>query len=260
MTSSRSQPQRKQYAVRSVRTIDKRKTTDTADIRRERSRSNQARYRKTQKMLLVRLEEDIAKLHEDVQTLVIQRQNICVDNPIITDLWFAAVEYFRFFQVGFTTPPPGLHTFLSQTMASDVTDGPICGVDALVKNWMMLSFSFEDINVQLECLDHAGDDLLVATTRTSFTIRSETLRRVFPHLLELDSYALGAKLQDQRIVMSSSVRFEWDSSSNRIVRMLSQADMLTPILHLLGNLQDASRVFDGALVTPEFRLSVRRTI
>ncbi|KAK1948424.1 hypothetical protein P3T76_000713 [Phytophthora citrophthora] len=157
------------------------------------------------------------------------------------------MEYFRFFQVGFNTPPPGLLAFLDRIIAPDVTDGPICGADTLVKNWAMLSLSFEDITVQLERLDRAGDDLLVATTTTSITIRSETLRRVFPHLLGHDDISLATKLQDQRIVMRSSVRFDWDSSTRRIVRMLSQADMLTPILHLLGNVQDVSRVFDEAL-------------
>ncbi|KAK1948423.1 hypothetical protein P3T76_000712 [Phytophthora citrophthora] len=247
-------PKRKQYVVRSVRTIGKRKKTDADDIRRERDRAIQARHRKTQATLLVRLEKDIANLLEDVHTVDVRRQDICTDTPILLDLWFAAMEYFRFFQVGFNTPPPGLLAFLDRIIAPDVTDGPICGADTLVKNWAMLSLSFEDITVQLERLDRAGDDLLVATTTTSITIRSETLRRVFPHLLGHDDISLATKLQDQRIVMRSSVRFDWDSSTRRIVRMLSQADMLTPILHLLGNVQDVSRVFDEALVTPEFRL------
>ncbi|KAG1713240.1 hypothetical protein DVH05_000960 [Phytophthora capsici] len=241
------------HTIRSVRTTDKRKKPDDY-ILQEHSRVIHVRHHKPQATLLIRLEEDIAKLQRDVQNLVKWRQSTCINTPTISDPWLAVVEYCRFFQVGFKTSPPGLYAFLDKIMASDVTDGPICGVDALVKNWKLLSLCFKDISVQLERLDRAGDDLLVASTRTSITIGSETLRRVFPNLLGLDDNLIVAKLQGQRIVMHSSVRFDWDSSSKCIVRMLTQSDMLTPIVHLVGNLQDASRVFDGAFVTPEFRL------
>ncbi|KAG3224731.1 hypothetical protein JG687_00008512 [Phytophthora cactorum] len=57
--------------------------------------------------------------------------------------------------------------------------------------------------------------------------------------------------------MHGSVLFEWDPDIDRVVRMQSQSDMLTRMLSLLGNVVDVSRVFEGALLTPECRWVTR---
>ncbi|KAF1789043.1 Stress up-regulated Nod 19 [Phytophthora cactorum] len=44
--------------------------------------------------------------------------------------------------------------------------------------------------------------------------------------------------------MCGSVHFEWDNVYGRVVSMQSEVDLLTPLLHLLGSLEDASRVLD----------------
>ncbi|KAG2782294.1 hypothetical protein PC129_g4638 [Phytophthora cactorum] len=57
-----------------------------------------------------------------------------------------------------------------------------------------------------------------------------------------------------RFIMRESMRFEWDGRAGRVSSMDRQSDMLTPLLHLLGRLEDMRRVFQSALVTPDCRL------
>ncbi|OWZ02498.1 hypothetical protein PHMEG_00025927, partial [Phytophthora megakarya] len=63
-----------------------------------------------------------------------------------------------------------------------------------------------------------------------------------------------SKLLNQRLVMRGLVRFDWDNNTNRMAGIHSQSDLLTPMLRRLGSLQDVSRAFNGALVTPTGRL------
>ncbi|KAF4139153.1 hypothetical protein GN958_ATG11671 [Phytophthora infestans] len=85
------------------------------------------------------------------------------------------------------------------------------------------------------------------------------MRTVFPHLnsdgrggIEGGIWSsLGCKLLNQRLVMRGSVYFDWDSTVDCVARIQSQSDMLTPLLRLLGTLEDVSLVFQSALVTPD---------
>ncbi|ETL81708.1 hypothetical protein L917_18017 [Phytophthora nicotianae] len=55
----------------------------------------------------------------------------------------------------------------------------------------------------------------------------------------------------KKLVMRGSVLFGWDNTTDKIVSFHSQADMITPMLNLLGNLKDVSCVFSKARITPE---------
>lgn len=102
--------------------------------------------------------------------------------------------------------------------------------------------------MQLEGVKKITDNSLVAATTTSITITSSSMRYVWPPLTKLQA---AAKLLGQRVVMRGSVRFEWDSTINRVVRLIFQADMVSPMLQLLGSLEDVSLLFSGGLLTPE---------
>ncbi|KAF1778493.1 hypothetical protein GQ600_22542 [Phytophthora cactorum] len=71
--------------------------------------------------------------------------------------------------------------------------------------------------------------------------------------LQQEIQCLAQRQQNALLVMHGSVLFEWDPDIDRVVRMQSQSDMLTRMLSLLGNVVDVSRVFEGALLTPECR-------
>jgi hypothetical protein len=82
---------------------------------------------------------------------------------------------------------------------------------------------------------------------------------MFPHLVEGKATRLSSiadKLLGQRLVIRGSVRFDWDSGSSRVTRLISQGDMLSPLLQLLGNLDDVSLVFSRSRIQPDANLVI----
>ncbi|OWZ13133.1 hypothetical protein PHMEG_00013595 [Phytophthora megakarya] len=142
-------------------------------------------------------------------------------------------------------------------MAPNVRDGDVCGPRALLDRWTMFSHCFDDVQVVLQRLEKGPiENSAVATVITSFTISPNSLRLVFPHLTQENepgsvTTSLTNKLRGQRLVVRGSAFFEWDDTIGRVTSILSESDMLTPLLQVLGNLGDVNRVFNGALVSPE---------
>ncbi|KAG6946190.1 hypothetical protein JG687_00016846 [Phytophthora cactorum] len=154
--------------------------------------------------------------------------------------------------------------FLSATMAPDLDIGARSGIEALTKSWRIFAHAFPGGHIQLESLRQLTSFCLVATTRTSVTLTKQTLQYLF-HRLADGSEAnskrrenIFARLLDQRIVMCGSVRFDWDDTSKRVIGLYTHVDMLSPMLTLLGNLEDVSFVFSGALITPDGDFSTKK--
>ncbi|RLN62347.1 hypothetical protein BBP00_00004826 [Phytophthora kernoviae] len=231
--------------------------------RRERCRVNQARYRKKQQKHAVDLEGDIRELKCQVQKLEMQQASIPASTPTKYNVWTFTTGYFRRFSYALLETTDHLD-FLRATMAKDVRDGDVCGVEALIENWRLFSLSFANIHVELERLDKATEDHLIAKTTTRLTISENTLQRLFPHLnsdgkggVEGGEWSvLATKLLDQRLVICGSVRFDWDATMERVVNMHSQSDMLSPLVRVLGSLEDVSCVFEKALAAPDGRLMI----
>ncbi|ETI55431.1 hypothetical protein F443_01858 [Phytophthora nicotianae P1569] len=251
-------------------------------IRREKSRLHQARYRIRKREHVKSVTASVCRLSEDIQILEARRHALANQSTFCSSVWSVAGEYFRLFQRGYKeslqVPSAGDQTlaaveerphqphaqidFLRETMAHDMTDGVVCGVEALLQNWKLLSFYHGDLYVQLQRLDHVTKDSLQATITVSLTITESTLQNLYPHLLDSTARdiddgqrpSLAAKLLNQRIVVHGSVRFDWDEANSRVMRLESKLDLLSPILELLGSLEAVALVFNSALVTPEGRL------
>ncbi|EGZ18073.1 hypothetical protein PHYSODRAFT_504287 [Phytophthora sojae] len=252
--------------------------------RRERCRINQARYRKRQRKHAEDLDNSIQELKEETQKLETKRQTILRCAPTNESVWMVATEYFRLFRQGYMAPMkvPDMFSsscisgtndshdmsrlkqahaqldFFRATMTPDVTDGPVCGPDAILKHWKLLSLYHGDVQVQLKRLQQDGDSgSVVATTKVSLTITENSLRYIYPHLSKADaeggSESLAKKMLNERLVMCGSVRFDWDDRSGRVVRLETKIDMMSAMLKLLGNLEDMARVFEKAAITPEGR-------
>ncbi|ETK95267.1 hypothetical protein F441_01827 [Phytophthora nicotianae CJ01A1] len=260
--------------------------------RRERCRINQARYRKRQRQHAENLDESIRTLQEEIRELGTQRQNILRRAPTNESVWIIATEYFRLFRYGYIAPIMALESstslptvcsltvgsqreshaqleFLKATMAPDVTDGNVHGVEAMLENWKMLSLNGGDVHFQPKRLEQLGAGSLLATTKMSVTITESSLRQLFPHLVvDQDAKedqakklsALAAKLLNQRLCVCGSVRFDWDTSIGRVLRLESKADLLSSMLTLLGSLEDVALVFDKALVTLDGRFLANESV
>ncbi|OWY98751.1 hypothetical protein PHMEG_00030410 [Phytophthora megakarya] len=227
------------------------------------------------------LENDVQNLQKEIKEL--EYRQLCESTVVtVSNVWFVALEYLRIFRHGFKESSfewnAAAFGFLQKAMATDVSDGCLHGPKALMQNWELFSsyygpkalmqnwelFSsyFDDIHVELKSMTNTMDGSILATTSTTFTISSDTLRLAFPHL-NSDEHGgmyggtwspLAKRMEGQRLVMRGSVRFFWDSVTERVVRILTWSDMLTPFCRVLGNLEDVSHVFDRALVTLDCRL------
>ncbi|ETL24826.1 hypothetical protein L916_21235 [Phytophthora nicotianae] len=247
------------------------------DLRREKCRVNQARYRKRQDKFLADLELGNQQTRAEIQKLENQRQRILFATPTNETVWNIATEYFRLFRHGFAAPAPysGLTSneaeaviprqshkqleFLQAAMSIDVADGTLRGVDALLESWRLFSLYHKGIHLELERIEKDGACSVVATTKTSLTITENTIRNVYPHLSvnefgDFELSPLACRLINQRIEMNGTVRFSWDRSSGRVVTLESKADMLTPMLRLLGSLEDVAHAFNDARITLEGKM------
>ncbi|KAL3673993.1 hypothetical protein V7S43_001678 [Phytophthora oleae] len=146
-------------------------------------------------------------------------------------------------------------------MAPDVTDGTVCGVDALLKTWALQSLCYDKIDLQPVRLENGPGNALVATTKGTLVINENTLRNAFPNLVSDGRLAtLLDKMLGQQLELRGSVQFDWDSASARVTSIVCKADILTPLLRLLGSLDAVAYVFDNARLTPEGRLAPNESI
>ncbi|OWY99022.1 hypothetical protein PHMEG_00030053 [Phytophthora megakarya] len=125
-------------------------------------------------------------------------------------------------------------------------------VEMLLKHWQILSFYFPMIEMKLVQLEKRAEHTAFAVAKMKATITEHTLHHAFPHLVNRCTWSpLALKLLNTRIVISESVHFEWDNDQGCITKIRHSSDLLTPLLQLLGNLEDVALVFDKARVSPE---------
>ncbi|ETN13843.1 hypothetical protein PPTG_08540 [Phytophthora nicotianae INRA-310] len=200
---------------------------------------------------------NIRNLREEIDTLEQQRQHLRTSRALEppNDVWRAAAEYCRLIRHGLHLTSNQLG-FMRDMMSPNVVFNAAYGPEAIMQHWFFMNW-FGEVDVELKGWELTDGNSLVAITTTSVTITKHTLRNVFPHLRTIDNSDRNGKLAEQlllqRLVMRGSTRFEWDDSTCRVTRVIAQSDMMTPILHLLGNLEDVSRVFEQALISPEFQ-------
>ncbi|OWZ08660.1 hypothetical protein PHMEG_00018757 [Phytophthora megakarya] len=210
------------------------------------------------------IQDDISKLQYEIEQLEAKRKGSS-RLPTSPTFWSIAAEYMRHFSY-YVSSPGWLQSttskFLHDIMAPDVMVGSASGVEAQLENWTLFALYFDDVQLELRGMNMLTSDTLVAFTIITITITSNTLRRAFPHLnsdgcggTNGGSWApLAIQMLDQKLVMRGSVVFGWDNVMDKVVRVEFQADMMTPMTKLLGNLSKVSCVFEQARVTPDCRM------
>ena len=209
------------------------------------------------------LEEGNHQLRQEIEKLQERHRAISAAVPSEKTPWNVVVEYFRFFRFGYRKPSPTRElskdmqpsaqlNFLRATMAPDVVFNAGHGLKSIMTNWEYFTLWFQDVEIELNGLVKSGMGSFVASITTSFTITERSLNQIFPSLIKCrdsEGSPLGPKLLGQRIVMRGSTRFDWDSSYGRVVSVISESDMLTPMLNILGCLEDVSQVFERSLIS-----------
>ncbi|KAF4144303.1 hypothetical protein GN958_ATG06624 [Phytophthora infestans] len=114
---------------------------------------------------------------------------------------------------------------------------------------------FPDVSIQVKQLKQTAEHSIVALTPISFTITASAIRGAFPHLFEAREGSrcaqVAARLRDKHLVLTGSVRFDWDMKSKQVTLLHHQVDMVSVLVRLLDDLEDVVLVFDGANITPE---------
>ncbi|OWZ23494.1 Bzip transcription factor [Phytophthora megakarya] len=245
----------------------KRRVSVKTEACREQCRTNQARYRQKQREYVAKLESTVGQLREEIPMLEVQRRRLRYDSQ--QRVWDVVVEYFQLFHhgVGDAFDQGSAHSsdvlraseaqqqlmFLRSTMAPDVEFGNVSGVEVLMEQWRRLSAYHEDLNFQLTHMEKVSESIVTATATLSVTITKTTLECVFPHLMgseNVEDLSLAVKLLGHKLDYPCSVLFVWDEETSLVVRVETDIDMATPLLGLLGNLKDVSRVLQGAVMAP----------
>uniref|UniRef100_H3H5G9 Uncharacterized protein n=1 Tax=Phytophthora ramorum TaxID=164328 RepID=H3H5G9_PHYRM len=235
------------------------------------------RYRKKLQDHAIALERDVGELREEIQKLQLQCQALSSGVPTGTTALAVVAEYFRLFRYGLKgsapTNDPGSSThvapdtfvssvqrdFLHAAVSPDVVGETGFGVERLIEDYRRLALYLPDSDTQLVRLDTGPGDSLTATAAVAIVVTAKMLHFAFPHLVRDGDRGqwsqLAATLLGQRFVLRGSIQFKWDSGTSRVKLVQTRADLLTPILRLLGDLETISRVFDNALITPECKLA-----
>ncbi|OWY97488.1 hypothetical protein PHMEG_00031967 [Phytophthora megakarya] len=219
----------------------------------------QIRYRKKKNELAIKLQKDTAQLRNEVEELEQRRRTIITAAPTSKGVWEVAFQYFQVFRYG--VPESLLRTptdassaqlnFLLSTMTDDVVFNLYNGVEAIIQIYKKQTYWLKNFQLELEGLVKSPSTALVASTATTFIITERTLHKAFPGVLKTN---VANKLLGQRIICRGRTCFEWDTAVGRVSRVTTQSDLLTPMLRLLGNLEDTSLVFSEGLISPDFQL------
>ncbi|KAL3670641.1 hypothetical protein V7S43_003833 [Phytophthora oleae] len=235
------------------------------ELRRQRNRMHQARYKLKQRKLVADLESSVECLTEEVQELEMQHRLVSYGLPTNTTVWAVAAEFFRLFRHGVRGPVlkqepstsiPSQNQaqwdFVQSTMAADVTNGMVSGVHGLMENLVLQSRCYEEIDLLPLRMDESPGGSLIVSTKCELTITEGTLCYGFPNLVRDGRWSsLADMMFGQKISIQGTTRFVWDHSSGRVTRLEWKADLLTPLLRLLGSLEHVAQVFDGARITPD---------
>ncbi|ETI41943.1 hypothetical protein F443_12864 [Phytophthora nicotianae P1569] len=246
----------KRYKLSGSERIDDKEEDDTTESRRKYYRKKQQRYRERQRKREKMLENSTRRLKDEIGQLKRLHDQLSFQVPRCLTIWIVATEYLRIMRRGISNGAGNNDIELLQTtMAPDVLIDTGSGVDALVKKWNLFTQWFPDVRIQLKQLKQITEQSIVALTTTSFTITTRGMQGAFPHLFKAREGSrcaqIAARLRDQHVVLQGSVRFDWDEKSKHVIRLQHQADMMSMLLEMLGNLEDVALVFNGAHITPE---------
>ncbi|GMF25614.1 unnamed protein product [Phytophthora lilii] len=240
-------------------------------LHRERRRVIQQSYRKRLDKRAKTAEEGVKRLQREVRLLELQRERLRASIPTRSTPWNVIVEYFSLFRhglesdsleadsrstnVGRLSPSDKQLQFVRSTMASDVVVKTGIGEEALLGIWKHANLRHQNFTTHLVRLELGeGDVGMIATVKCTFTITTATLVHEFPHLLneEDEPSPLARQLLGQQVGVVTTVHFMWDASLNRMTKVTGvryRNEMVTPLLKLLGNMQNVACVLRSTGIT-----------
>ncbi|KAJ8556855.1 hypothetical protein ON010_g9110 [Phytophthora cinnamomi] len=240
---------------------------NTMDTLRERRRLTQIRYRKKAQIRSDALEEEVRLLRDEVRKLELQHRCNAPRNIVNTTPFGVVAEYFRLFRFAMSAYVPmskrvnfssnhnvyeshAHRNFLHATMAPNVIVEQGCGVEAILKHWRIVTMSQPNFEVEMVRLENGPNSSVIVTNKIGLVVCENMLHHVFPNLAKSErGRQLASKISGQRFVVSGTAYFEWDDDHNCILSLQHKADLVSPIIGCLGNLEDGAFVFDESFAT-----------
>ncbi|ETO73029.1 hypothetical protein F444_10991 [Phytophthora nicotianae P1976] len=201
-------------------------------LHRQSRRDIQRRYRAKLHARSVAFEKSVEQLKDEVRRLDQQYRSLTSEVPE-------------------PSPSSKQLLFLQATMSPNVMVKSGSGIPALLEIWRSISLRHDGLDVRLERLENGPEGLFIATTKCCFTITLSMIQQEFPHLIDEEGkpLPLAEKLLGQQVVLLSEVRFDWDESTTRMASVTGRhfkAEMLMPLLKILGNLEDVAFVLGSS--------------
>ncbi|KAG7391590.1 hypothetical protein PHYPSEUDO_004092 [Phytophthora pseudosyringae] len=254
----------------------KRVDDDNKSRRREQCRANQARYRDKQRNAQVHLERSVEQLHKELDTLKRRYRDLSYRERSNQSPWSIVAAVFRLLETSFRSPwrlasakemkshaeMRQILAILERAFAHDAAMGELRGVGALTEQLRLFSQYFGNPHLELQRIESVAPGVMAARAKLSLTVTEFTLRHAFPHLEEPagdghgnDRGLLYNRLLGQRLECNCVLSFLFDEDSDRVVRLETSIDLMTPLLGALGSLEDASKVLEHARVSSECVIS-----
>ncbi|KAJ8577560.1 hypothetical protein ON010_g1643 [Phytophthora cinnamomi] len=227
--------------------------------KREHRRLVQIRYRKKLKDRAATLDQQVQTLRLEVQKLEFQHKTISprlIDN---TTPWKVVAEYFRLFR----------YALMACVPISERCKRPRHANAARIIH--PPRFSAANNGAGRDCRERTRGGRNARTLEIHFPLATklrgpgcafgEQPGRLSSRLYEDESHPMRIHaalcLSEAHVEILGHTTFVWDSENGRVLSVEGKADVLTPMLRLLGNLDDLAFVFDQALATLQGRLELR---
>ncbi|KAG7392408.1 hypothetical protein PHYPSEUDO_000816 [Phytophthora pseudosyringae] len=160
-------------------------TEDPAVTRPDQCRANQARYCQKQLDHAKSTDQDVQKLHADIE---LQSNCLLLECPVALSL--VEDTYSTSNQVNDNAEAKHQLAFLRSSMAKDVNLGEHTSVEELMEQWKLYSSSFPSLYLQLERIQHTGHRFVSVTAMLNVGVSETTLQKVFPHLTDEAFFAV----------------------------------------------------------------------
>ncbi|OWY98693.1 hypothetical protein PHMEG_00030481 [Phytophthora megakarya] len=130
--------------------------------------------RQVQDISVIRLNEVVQYLRDEVNNLQIQHNRLLATIPAVDGMWDTVMGYFRV--VRYRLPlSVDLLRLVSKTMASNVVYNSEYGIEAMIRSWYFLQW-LGDVHEELENVTKTANNSMVANTRTTVAFPTLVIR------------------------------------------------------------------------------------
>ncbi|KAG6944147.1 hypothetical protein JG688_00017241 [Phytophthora aleatoria] len=219
--------------------------------RPDNSSGSRVSYYGKQRDSLLRLEQDVNRLHRELQHLKDIRQQVTSfgrNSPTMVAKMFTLLDTnFRSLwrmksaaqHLRHTMPPQNLLAL--QSFAGNAGFGDLYGMTALTKQLRCYWYYFADPTIQLQRVDSETPGFVTATAKISIAVSDFTLQVLFSHLqkakrtLEGDDAHRPSRdqLLGQRFHCECVITFFLDEETSRVAYVSTSVDLAGPLLHAI---------------------------